>query len=79
MWKLLGNFKNEFMDKYFQIDVLSHKEIELLERKHGNMIVADYAAKFEELSRFCPHYNIVEAKGSKCVMRVAYVLRSSSS
>ncbi|XP_050920408.1 uncharacterized protein LOC127138046 [Lathyrus oleraceus] len=51
-----------------QIDVLSHKEIELLERKHGNMIVDDYVAKFEEQSRFCPHYNIVEAEGSKCVM-----------
>ena len=31
------------------------------------MIVVDNAAKFEELSRFCPHYNGVEAEGSKCV------------
>ncbi|PNX86275.1 cellular nucleic acid-binding protein [Trifolium pratense] len=30
------------------------------------MSVADYAAKFEELSRFCPHYNDVGAEGSKC-------------
>lgn len=29
--------------------------------------MVDYAAKFEELSRFCPLYNYVEAEGSKCV------------
>lgn len=33
----------------------------------GNMTVADYAAKFEELSRFFPHYNGVEAEMSKCI------------
>ncbi|XP_050896090.1 uncharacterized protein LOC127102799 [Lathyrus oleraceus] len=31
------------------------------------MIVVDYAAKFEELSRFCTHYNGLEAEGSKCI------------
>lgn len=31
------------------------------------MYVADYVAKFEELSRFCPHYNAVGAEVSKCV------------
>ncbi|XP_050890117.1 uncharacterized protein LOC127095478 [Lathyrus oleraceus] len=30
------------------------------------MTIAD-AAKFEELSRFCPHYNGVEAEGSNCI------------
>lgn len=31
------------------------------------MIVAEYVAKFEELDRYCPHYNGVEAEGSMCV------------
>lgn len=31
------------------------------------MIVVDYAAKFEELVRFFPHYNGVEAERLKCV------------
>lgn len=31
------------------------------------MKIADYAAKFKELSRFFPHYNGVEAEGSKCI------------
>lgn len=31
------------------------------------MTVVEYAAKFEELVRLCPHYNGVEAEGSKCV------------
>lgn len=41
--------------------------MEFLEIKKGNMTVADYAAKFEELSRFCPHYNGAEAEMSKCI------------
>lgn len=45
------NFKNEFLDKLFLVDVRSCKEIEFLELKRGNMIVAYYAAKFEELLR----------------------------
>ncbi|XP_050877189.1 uncharacterized protein LOC127080948 [Lathyrus oleraceus] len=47
-----ANFRNEFMDKYFPVDVYSRKEMVVLELKKGNMIVADYAAKFEELSIF---------------------------
>lgn len=43
------------------------KEVEFPELKQGNMIVADYAAKFEELSRLCHHYNGAEAKMSKCI------------
>lgn len=31
------------------------------------MIVVDYAAKSEELSHFCPHYNRVDAEGSNFV------------
>ncbi|XP_050916683.1 uncharacterized protein LOC127131831 [Lathyrus oleraceus] len=45
----------------------SKKEIDFIEVKQGNMIVNDYAVKFEELSRFCLHYNGVEVGGSKCI------------
>lgn len=31
------------------------------------MYVVDYVAKFEELSRFCPYYNSVDARGFKCM------------
>lgn len=62
-----ANFKNEFLDMYFPTDVRSNKKIKLLELKQGNMFVVVYAAKFEDLSRFCPHYNGVDADGYKCV------------
>lgn len=56
-----------FLENYFSTDIRIKKEIEFLELKQGNMTVADYAPKFEELSRFCPHYNGVEAEGSKYI------------
>ncbi|XP_050890108.1 uncharacterized protein LOC127095468 [Lathyrus oleraceus] len=59
------NFKIEFLEKYFPTNVHSKKEIEFLELKQQNMIVADYAAKFKDLSRLCPYYNGVESEGSK--------------
>ncbi|MCI52997.1 hypothetical protein A2U01_0074243, partial [Trifolium medium] len=31
------------------------------------MTISDYAAKFEDLFRFAPHYNIMEAEEDKCV------------
>jgi hypothetical protein len=31
------------------------------------MTVAEYAAKFESLCRFAPHYNTLEAEHDKCV------------
>lgn len=73
-------FKNEFLEKYFLANVCSRKEIDFLLLKQWSMIMVDYATNFEEILRFFPHYNGVEAKGSKCVkFRMAYVLRSSSS
>ncbi|XP_050909220.1 uncharacterized protein LOC127122994 [Lathyrus oleraceus] len=35
--------------------------------EQGNGTVAEYAAKFEELIKFCPHYNTANAERSKCV------------
>lgn len=60
------NFNTEFLEKYFPADVHSKKEIKFLVMKTGNMIVVDYATKFEELFRFFPHYNGVGVEGSKC-------------
>jgi len=37
------------------------------------MSVADYAAKFEELSCFCPHINVVSLK-VVCVLRLSSLL-----
>lgn len=41
----------------------SKKEIEFLELKQGNLTVVEYAAKFEELVKFCSHYNSVIMEG----------------
>src|SRR4030043_2395549 len=60
-------FKDAFLEKYFPEDVKCKKEIEFLELKQGNMSVADYAAKFEELSRFCHGYLVGGSDVSKCV------------
>ncbi|XP_050908031.1 uncharacterized protein LOC127121615 [Lathyrus oleraceus] len=45
-------FRAYFLEKYFSEDVRSKKEIEFLEMKKGNSIVAEYAMKFEELWSF---------------------------
>lgn len=60
-------FKEEFLKKYFPADIKSKKEVEFLHLKHGSMSVAKYAAKFEELSRFCPYINAKDAEESKCI------------
>jgi hypothetical protein len=43
------------------------KEMEFLQLKQGSMSIAEYAAKFEELSRFFPYINSEDAEESKCV------------
>ena len=60
-------FREEFLGKYFPVDARNKKEIEFLELKQGNMSVPEYAAKFEELSRFCPYINAAHAEVSKCL------------
>lgn len=39
-----------------------------MELKQGNMYVTDYVAKFEELTKFYPHYYGFGNEDSKCVM-----------
>ncbi|MCI95731.1 gag polyprotein-related, partial [Trifolium medium] len=48
-------------------DERTRKVVEFIELKQGDMSVSEYAGKFEELCRFAPHYNTVEAEGDKCV------------
>jgi len=60
-------FKEVFLEKYFPEDVRNRKEMEFLELKQGNMTVAEYTAKFEELVRYFPHYQGRNGESSKCV------------
>ncbi|GAU41290.1 hypothetical protein TSUD_374150 [Trifolium subterraneum] len=60
-------FKREFFNKYFPADVKNKKVVEFMKLEQGNMTVAEYAAKFESLCAFSPHYNTPEAENDKCV------------
>jgi len=60
-------FKRVFLEKYFPEDVRNKKEMKFLELKLGNMTVAEYATKFEELVRYFPHYQGRDGESSKCV------------
>jgi len=62
-----ARFKTKFLRKYFPEDLRTRKEVEFLNLKQGSSSVAEYAAKFEELSRFCPYINVEDAMISKCV------------
>jgi len=62
-----ARFKSEFLRMYFPEDLRTKKEVEFLNLKQENLSVAEYAAKFEELSRFCPSINVDDAMVSKCV------------
>ncbi|GAU39361.1 hypothetical protein TSUD_56880 [Trifolium subterraneum] len=63
-WKM---FKREFFNKYFPADVKNKKVVEFMKLEQGNMSVAEYAAKFESLCAFSPHYNTPETENDKCV------------
>jgi len=63
-WEVI---RQEILRKYFPADVCNKKEIEFLEIKQGSMSVSEYAAKLEELSKFCPYINAVGAEVSKCL------------
>ncbi|GAU26517.1 hypothetical protein TSUD_361500 [Trifolium subterraneum] len=60
-------FKREFFNKYFPADVRNKKVVEFMKLEQGNISVAEYAAKFESLCAFSPHYNTPEAENHKCV------------
>lgn len=60
-------FKEAFLEKYFPEYERGKKEIEFQELKQENSSVADYASKFEELVKYCPHYNTAGSERSKCL------------
>ncbi|XP_004491307.1 uncharacterized protein [Cicer arietinum] len=60
-------FKNMFLIKYFPEDIRNRKEMEFVKLEQGNMSVAEYAAKFEELSRYYPLYVGEAGEKSKCI------------
>ncbi|XP_058766068.1 uncharacterized protein LOC131639602 [Vicia villosa] len=60
-------FRDAFFENYFPEDYRGKKEVEFLELKQGNGIVAVYAARFQELIKYCPHYNTMNAERSKCL------------
>ncbi|XP_058782997.1 uncharacterized protein LOC131657641 [Vicia villosa] len=60
-------FRDAFLEKYYSGDVCGKKEVEFLELKQGNRIVAEYAVKFQKLIKFCPHYNTANAERYKCL------------
>ncbi|XP_058746100.1 uncharacterized protein LOC131618968 [Vicia villosa] len=60
-------FHDAFLENYFPEDFRGKKDVEFLEMKQGNGIVAEYAAKFQELIKYCPHYSTTNAERSKCL------------
>ncbi|KAL8108735.1 hypothetical protein AgCh_024996 [Apium graveolens] len=61
-WK---RFKELFLEKYFPQFVQDQMELKFVELKRGNMSVADYESKFEELSRYVPSYVDTDRKKAK--------------
>ena len=59
--------KRIFLEKYFPQNVRNKKEMEFLKLKQGNTTVVEYAAKFEELVRYFPHYQGRDGESSKFV------------
>ncbi|XP_058726608.1 uncharacterized protein LOC131597968 [Vicia villosa] len=67
-WKLLGLFfRDAFLENHFLEDVRGKKEVEFLELKQGNGTVVVYAERFQELIKYCPHYNTINAERSNCL------------
>ncbi|GAU37339.1 hypothetical protein TSUD_395200 [Trifolium subterraneum] len=60
-------WKNAKLRLVFSGDVKNKKVVEFMKLEQGNMSVAEYAAKFESLCAFSPHYNTPEAENDKCV------------
>jgi hypothetical protein len=60
-------FKNAFLENYFPEEAKGKKETEFLELKQGNMSIGEYAAKFQELYHFHPHYQLPTSEISRCI------------
>ena len=62
-----ARFKSEFLRKYFQEDLRTKTEVEFLNLKQENLSVAEYAAKFEELSSCFTYIHFGMRWFRKCV------------
>jgi hypothetical protein len=60
-----ARFKEVFNDQYFPRIVQEAKAREFMDLVQGNMTVAQYAAKFTQLSRFAPYVIPDEEKKAK--------------
>ncbi|XP_074363144.1 uncharacterized protein LOC141703561, partial [Apium graveolens] len=58
-------FTELFFQKYFPKYMENQMELKFLELKQGNMSVAEYEAKFTELSRFVPYHVDTDEKKAK--------------
>ncbi|KAI8559804.1 hypothetical protein RHMOL_Rhmol04G0203000 [Rhododendron molle] len=60
-----AEFETLFLDKYFPTPLHLAKEQEFTNLKQGTMTVTQYAAKFEELSRYAPEAVATEDKKAR--------------
>ena len=58
-------FTQLFLEKYFPKYLKNQMELKFLELKQGTMTIADYEAKFTELSRFVPYHVDTDEKRAK--------------
>ena len=58
-------FSKLFLDKYFPKYMEGQMELKFLELKQNNLSVAEYEAKFTELSRFVPEFVNTEEKRAR--------------
>ncbi|XP_027357456.1 uncharacterized protein LOC113866856 [Abrus precatorius] len=59
-------FKTIFLGNYFPRDLRKQKAREFLELKQGNITVGEYAAKFQELMKYWPHYQHDDGEENLC-------------
>jgi hypothetical protein len=55
------------LENYFPEDCRGKKEVEFLELKQGNGTVVEYAVRYQEPIKYCPHYNTMNAERYKCL------------
>ncbi|XP_073221525.1 uncharacterized protein [Cicer arietinum] len=56
------HFEVAFLDKYYPKSSRRQKELEFVHLQQGDMSVAEYVVKFEELARFSPHAQYAPTK-----------------
>ncbi|XP_022860946.1 uncharacterized protein LOC111381403 [Olea europaea var. sylvestris] len=61
-----NEFKELFLQKYFPTNIPHQKEVKFLVFRQGNLILANYERKFEELHRYAPQLvNMEEMKATQ--------------